>query len=277
MYGILNRNWRMYYERRRANEHGNVAVRWQQVAQAVARRAVIGLVFGAATGSVAAETIVSGYLGEAWTQDSDLQVIQPASGSAATFRGVSWDSKSFESPPYYGLRVTYFPERFPQWGVGLDFTHYKIYAETDKTVPVDGTWNGASINEVARLGDRVQKFNVSHGVNYIGPTLAYRWTLDASGRFPDGRWNPYLGAGPVYYINHPENTINGLTNDEAYETSGWGWQAFGGLSYRINSSLSVFGELKYNQGTAKVQTAGGGHAETDLNTTHATIGIGWSF
>jgi len=246
-------------------------------APALARTAAVAIAIGAATGPAAAETMVSGYLGEAWTQDSDLQVAQPATGSAAAFRGVAWDSKSFESPPYYGLRVTYFPERYPQWGIGLDFTHYKIYAKTGQAVPVDGMWNGAAVNEVAPLNSRVQKFNISHGVNYLGPILTYRWRLDASERFPHGRWNPYLGGGPVYYIIHPENTVNGLTNDESYESSGWGWQAFGGVSYRITPSLSVFGEVKYSEGTATVDTAGGGHAETDLTTTHAVIGVGWSF
>lgn len=277
MYGWVKRNWQLHYVRLAVIRDRTLAMRWLQGARSCAGAAALAAAVGTVTVPAAAETVVSGYLGEAWTRDSDLHVRQPATGSAGTFRGMAWDSKSFESPPYYGLRATYFPERYPQWGIGLDFTHYKIYAKTAESVPVDGVWNGAAVNEVAPLGNRVQKFNVSHGVNYVGPTLTYRWRLDATERFPEGRWNPYVGGGPVYYINHPENTVNWLTNDERYESSGWGWQAFGGVSYRLTPSVSVFGELKYNEGTAKATVAGGGNAETDLSTTHAVIGIGWAF
>lgn len=246
-------------------------------ASALMRAAAVAAGMSAAILPAAAETVAGGYLGSAWTRDSDVHVWQPATSSDATFRSVGWDGRSHESPPYYGLRVTHFLERFPQWGIGLDATHYKVYARTDRAVGVNGTWDGAPVDEVAPLDERVQRFDISHGVNYVGPIVAYRWRLGTRNRFPLGRWNPYVGAGPVYYVLHPENTINGVPSGDGYEGSGWGWQAFGGISYRVTPSLSVFGEARYSEGTAKVSTGGGGRARTDLETRHLIFGFGWSF
>ncbi len=225
----------------------------------------------------AAETVAGGYLGSAWTRASDLHVWQPATSSNASFRSVGWDGRSHESPPYYGLRVVRFPDRYPQWGFGLDATHYKVFARTERAVGVAGTWDGATVDEVAPLDERVQRFDISHGVNYVGPIVVYRGRLGTRNRFPLGRWNPYAGAGPVYYVLHAENTVNGIPNGDAYEGSGWGWQAFGGVSYRVTPSLSVFGEARFSEGTAKVSTGGGGRARTDLETRHVIFGFGWSF
>ena len=65
-----------------------------------------------------AETTISGYLGNSWTRSGDLTISQPVTNSDATFQDVGWDSKSFESPPYYGLRLTHFIDAYPSWCSG---------------------------------------------------------------------------------------------------------------------------------------------------------------
>src|SRR4030095_2598218 len=134
-----------------------------------------------------AETTMSAYLGKSWTRSSDLTISQPATSSDATFQDVGWDSKSSSSPLYYGLRVTHFIEPYPSWGVAVDFTHYKIYARTSDAVRVHGRWNGSPVDETAPLETRVQKFNISHGVNYIGLLGLYRFRLEVTDAFPYGR------------------------------------------------------------------------------------------
>ncbi len=239
-------------------------------------RSVVVVIVTVATSIARAETWVSGYLGYAWTRDSDLHVDQPATDSNASFGGVQWDSKSFEAPPYYGVRLTHFPEAYPSWGVALDFTHYKVYARTADSVAVSGRWNGAPVDTTAPLGERVQSFSISHGVNYVGPLVLYRWSFDASPPYRQGRVQPYVGVGPIYYIDHPENTVNGFTT-ERYQGSGWGWQAVAGARYLFTERWSVFGEIKHDEGTAKVSVGGDGSANTRLRTTHAVFGVGYSF
>ena len=40
-------------------------------------------------------------------------------------RTVSWDGKSFNMPPYWGVRATYWVDRQSPWGVALDYSHAK--------------------------------------------------------------------------------------------------------------------------------------------------------
>ncbi|MGH8677189.1 MAG: hypothetical protein ACREUQ_02405 [Burkholderiales bacterium] len=229
-----------------------------------------------AASTASAETTLSLSLGQSSTRDSALKIEQPSTSSAATFEGVSWKDRSYEAPIYYAIRLAHYFESSPQWGLSLDFVHYKVYAQTEKSVKVSGTWNGFAVNEDAPLDQRVQGFSISHGVNFLGVSVLHRWLVDRTTRFPNGKWQPYLGGGPVLYVLHPENTINGLTADEKYQTSGFGFQVFTGVTYRLTAHWSLTAESRYDKGEARVDIAGG-TAETDLQSFHLTFGIGYSF
>ncbi|MGC2047599.1 MAG: hypothetical protein WA635_03165, partial [Gallionella sp.] len=70
-------------------------------------------------GTAFAETTVMFYLGISLTRNSNIHVRQPGTGSDATFRNVSWESRSFEMPFYYGIRVNHFFKDHPNAGIGL--------------------------------------------------------------------------------------------------------------------------------------------------------------
>ena len=144
-------------------------------------------------------------------------------------------------------------------------------------VRIDGAWNGAPVNESAQLGARVQQFSISHSVNLLGLNALYRFNVKPSPAFRRGQLYPYLGAGVVYYVLHPENTINDLSNDEKYQASGFGRQVLGGVEYGLNERWALFAEAKYTHGKAKVDTGGGGRAKTDLSTMHAVLGLSFAF
>lgn len=143
-------------------------------------RSILAVAFGAgcAATCASAETVLSVFLGTTRTRDSDLKVEQPATASDATFKGVGWDGKDRAAPPYYGLRATHFLESAPNWGIGFEFIHYKVYADAGRAVPVEGKWNGAPVNETAPLGSRVQNFSISHGVNLLALDAIYRFNVD---------------------------------------------------------------------------------------------------
>jgi hypothetical protein len=223
-----------------------------------------------------AETFFSAYLGHSRTQSSDLEISQASTDSDAVFESVQWDANSFEGPLYYGARLTHYLETRPQWGMALDFVHYKIYARTADPVRVRGRWNGAPTDEVAPMQTRVQSYSISHGVNFLSALGLYRGAWIESATYPRGRLQPYLGIGPVYYVIHPENRVNDLST-AGYETSGWGWQALAGLRYALTTRIDLFGELKNDHGTAKTSVAGDGRSATSLDTLHAVVGVGFTF
>ena len=224
-----------------------------------------------------AETTASFYLGSSHTGNSDVRISQPGTGSDATFHSVNWDSESFKPPVYYGIRVSHFFEERPDWGVGFDFTHDKVFAKTDQVVHVDGTWNGVPVNEDVPMNQRVQTFDMSHGVNILALNVYHRWMHQTNSTFPHGRWQPYVGAGLTYYLLHPENTVNGQNNDESYQGGGFGYQLLGGLQYGITPMVGVFIEAKYNSGKVEVDTVGGGHGETELKSSQLLAGVSVAF
>ena len=227
-----------------------------------------------ASANVGAETSVSLYTGTSFTRHSDLHVTQSSTASDATFDDVRWKAKPFTPAPYYGLKASHFLESNPRWGISLDFTHYKMYADTGKNVAVRGQWNGAPVDTSAPLGERVQRFEISHGVNMLALNVLYRWT-DPAGPAP-GRLQPYVGAGPAYYLLHPESTVNNRSFSGGYQGSGIGIQVLVGLHYPVTRQLGLFAEAKFNAGKARMDTADG-QADTPIRSVHGIAGASWSF
>ena len=223
--------------------------------------AVLGaaLLHGWVPAARAGEIYLSFYLGAAHTRSSDLRVVQPATQTDATFRGVSWEGRSFQPSPYYGVRLTYFFSRSDTEGINLDFTHYKILARTNRIVPVEGVWRGAPQHGTARMSEYVQSFEITHGLNML--------SLDATVGA-----QAYAGAGVSYYIVHGENRIGGQPFGEGYRGSGFGFQMLGGLASERRHG-APFAEYKHNSGEMKVETAGPGQAQTHVETDHLLLGI----
>jgi opacity protein-like surface antigen len=222
---------------------------------------------------LAAETLFSAYTGTSYTRNSDLRLTQPGAGTDLTLHDVHWDAHPFKPAPYYGLRVTHFYDRGPNWGAAIDYTHYKIYANTDRVVGADGTVRGLRVSAALPMNQFVQRFEISHGVNVLSINGIYRW-LDLG--IAAGRLQPYVGAGLAYYRPHTENTVGGVPFESGYEASGFGYQVFAGAQYRITERVGLFAETKFNSGTAKVDIAGG-RAQAPLRTFHVTGGINYRF
>ena len=73
----------------------------------------------------------------------------------------------------------------------MDYTHYKMYAKTDRTTQVSRTWKGAPVKANVPVDQYVQHFELSHGVNMLSVIGVYRWASAAD------KLRPYLGAGLV--------------------------------------------------------------------------------
>ncbi len=217
---------------------------------------------------------ISLFTGASLNRPSDLRLLQPSTGTDATFQNVHWKGHPFQGSRYYGYRVMTYLPRQPRLGVGLDFVHYKVYAQVDQERRVTGTWQGEPIDTIAPIRDRVQEFRITNGVNAITLTVNYRLQLDRSRAFPAGRLQPYVGGGPSYYLLFPINRVNNKSNRQhGYQSSGFGYMMQAGVRYSVLPNGSVFLETRFNRGDAKVEIADGGRADTDLRTTHIQGGF----
>jgi lipid A oxidase len=206
----------------------------------VASRVVACAFFASAP--IEAKWFVAAYGGGSHSVDSDLTASQP--DGTHFFRGVSWESRSFESPPYYGLQFGNYFAADGAFGLRLDFCHDKVYAQTT-------------------LAPTLQRFSLSHGLNSI--------TLDALAR---RRWSVvsvYAGAGIGTIVPHVEAATSTRAMDEYQWFRGPAAKLFAGVTVDIAGPLAAFAELRLTWVHASVDIPQG-DAHASFLTEHAAAG-----
>ena len=162
-----------------------------------------------------------------------------------------WEGRSFEAPPYYGIRATWW--RSETFGLGVDFTHAKVYAD-DETLAETG----------------YERLEFTDGINIL--------TLNAYRRWPD-QWpgiTPYVGGGLGASIPHVE-VIEGASSTTGYQLTGPAVAWIAGASYAIDDSWSVFGEYKGTYSINEADLDTGGTLETNIITNALNFGVSYSF
>jgi lipid A oxidase len=164
--------------------------------------------------------------------------------------GISWEGRSFEAPPYYGIRVTNWQSA--SFGYGLDFAHNKVY-------PKDG-----------ELPDGYNRLEFTDGLNTLTANAYYRWQ-DAIGEI-----TPYVGGGIGLAIPHVE-VITDDSSTLGYQITGPAATLIAGASMPINDQWSVFGEYKgtYTSNEGDLDT--GGTVSSDIFTNALNVGVSFSF
>lgn len=226
--------------------------------------------------SASGEFAISIYGGKALTEDGDLDLHQP-SGTSLAFREVSWSDRSFESPFYYGARLTYWLASKPHWGASLDFTHAKIYLGLSDTVRVTGSRGGMPVHDRERVSDTFERFNISHGLNFVTLNALHRWF--PKGQRDDsllGRLQPYVGLGAGVTIPHVEATVGGVDTDE-YQFGGPVIQGMLGLNYDVWKHLSTLVEYKLSYANLDLDLNSSGKVSTEAVTHHLAFGISYRF
>ena len=233
---------------------------------------ISGILF---VGEAIAELFLSGYFGVSSTQDSDVELNRPG-GTQLTFVDVSWDDNSFESPPYYGLRVGYWFPSHPNWAAAIDFTHAKMYSDLNQTVAISGTRSGIPVSGQERLGDTFEVLEFTDGHNLITLNGMYRWMdLGTPGTFFN-RLQPYVLVGLGIAYPHAEVTIEGDRTFE-FQNTGLAAQAGGGLDVDITRWMSVFAEYRLSYAEIDAELVGGGTLKTEPWTHHFNLGVTVSF
>ena len=219
--------------------------------------------------------VVAAYAGGARTADTDLRVSQPEVGTDLTFRGVRLRSRSFDPPLYYGLRAGYFLPRAPSLGFEAEFIHLKVFSDPRQRVRVEGLRRGSPAGGELPLGEIVQQYSVSHGVNLLLFNAALRRAVGRSAEAPGGRLvvAARAGAGPT--IPHTESSVEGR-RQEQYEVGRLGWQAAGGAEFKLWRGLHALGEYKFTR-TRQRGEVSSGTAESLLRTRHGVFGLSYHF
>lgn len=198
--------------------------------------------------ATAAEQVLSVYGGVQKTDGTNLTG-RDTDGSRIDF-DADWEGRSLDMPPYWGVRYTYW--RADDWGLSLDFTHVKLYADDDT---------------LDRSGFEDLEF--TDGLNAVTFGLQKRMMTNSGVA-------PYAGAGVGFIVPHVE-TRSPASEERTFEYQYGGlaaeWRL--GVRYALADRWRAFAEYEGNYAALDVDMDGGGKLEGDI-VTHA-VNFGLSF
>lgn len=213
---------------------------------------------------------IAAYIGGARTADSDLTVSQPGMGNNLTFENVRLRSRSFDGPLYYGLRAGYYLPQLSFLGFESEFIHLKVFSDPQQTVRVSGQHRNVPLNREMLLGEIVQQYSISHGVNLLLFNIAARRRMPRDGRLT---LTARAGIGPT--LPHTESRIEDQAQEQ-YEIGRAGWQVSAGADLKLWRGLHLLGEYKLTR-TRQRNKVSSGTAESLLRTHHGLFGFTYRF
>lgn len=204
-----------------------------------------------ATG-VRAESELSLYSGIQIAPHSRVRGTDPGGLGDFSFLA-TWEGRSLEPPPYYGMRYTYWSgEKF---GFGVEFNHAKVYAD-DATLANNG----------------FTRLEFSDGLNVLTANAYRRWPQ----AFLNGRVTPYVGGGVGLSIPNVEVlTPGGYTFQ--YQVTGPAVTWMAGAKYSLNDRWGLFGEYKGSYSQNDTDLSNGGTLSTNVVTNAINLGVSFSF
>lgn len=212
------------------------------------RVVLVAAVLAAASPVVAADLELSFYTGVQSAPHSGVTGNDPALGEL-DFRA-AWEGRSFEAPPYYGVRAIWWQPT--GWGFGVEINHAKVYAD-DET----------------RADNGFERLELTDGLNLVTANVMRRWQTDK-------RLTPYVGAGIGFAVPHVDvTTPSGRTFE--YQVTGPAVIVVAGAAYSLNDRWSLFGEYKGSYSSNTLDLEGGGELETDIVTNALNIGVTYKF
>ena len=200
-----------------------------------------------------AEMELSIYTG--WQTSPHSRVYGDYPGTGAEIDAlIGWEGRSFEMPPYYGVRGTWWKNE--KLGFGLEFTHTKVYAPDDE-------------KEAIGFSD----LEFTDGLNIVTLNAYQRWP----GLWAEGSLTPYVGGGIGVAIPHVDvETTTGIDTYE-YQYTGPAARLTAGVSYDLSDRFAVFGEYQFTYSSNTADLPEGGEIETDIKTNALNVGLTLKF
>jgi opacity protein-like surface antigen len=223
------------------------------------------VVFCAQPSLLHADWLVTFYMGDSRTASNTI-VVEPADGGRFEVGPIRYETQAYQSPIYYGYRVTrFFPKR-PSLGIGIEFTHDKAIADVEQLVTVNGS-------PPVPLNGMFQRLELSNGLNFGFVNVVGRRTVRESQGMDRLSLMAYGGVG--FAIPHVETTFAGRETFE-YQITGVGWQAGGGAEWHIVSGLAAVADVRVTTGRQRLDM-GTGTLTGTFTSTQVDFGIGWHF
>lgn len=216
--------------------------------------------------------------GKSITQNSYLFILQNSRYTDIRFSKIKFKDDSFKPPFYYDVSLGfYIPKTI--LGFEVEFIHSKVYAQTDKVVNANGYWNGKYINGEVILGDYIQSFSISHGLNFLFLNILFQHNLlenDNNDLQQKSKLRLINKLGFGFLINHIENKIQ---DDEIskYETDGPALQFSSGIKYNLYKIIFLNGEYKFTVARISGASFVDGSVSTTLLSHHFVFGFSLEF
>ncbi len=185
------------------------------------------------TANARAEWIAAAYLGSSWTSPATLTLEQPSRGVRSSWSDVHFESRSFESPQYFGYRVAWFGFGRARLGVEGEVTHLKVYAAQGALAP------------------EVQRFSISHGLNLVLANIVWRQNPTSSRRI-----GLTVRGGAGVAVPHGESQVFGVVQQQ-YQISSLALQGSAGPVVRLTRHLNAMLEYKLTTANPTVDVADG--------------------
>lgn len=204
-----------------------------------------------AASPAAAEFELSAYSGWQTAPHSRISGDYPDDIGGSYDSLIGWDGKSFQMPPYYGIRGTWW--RSERLGFGVEFTHTKVYAPDDD---LPAGFDGLELTD---------------GLNILTANVMRRWPTEW------GAATPYVGAGLGLSIPHVDAEFDGAPDTFGYQVTGPAARVMAGVQYPVTERVSVFGEYQFTYSSNDADLDGGGSLESDVKTNALNVGLSLNF
>ena len=195
------------------------------------------------SGPAAAETYIMGYMGAAFTQDTELQTEVEVNGTP--FVNGDAHGLEFDTAPVFGAKIGHFIDRSllgGQFGAEFDIYHFRPDV-SEQQVRFTGLLAGVPGDTVTRIPA------ADTAVTALTVNLLYRFALATDATYPRGRIQPYVGVGAGAFIGRLETTTTPFdVNRDISDTDVQpGIQALAGLRWFLTQNLALFAEYKFLQ------------------------------
>jgi Outer membrane protein beta-barrel domain len=183
-----------------------------------------------------AEWFLDAYGGASFTSDADVTIRN----------GTTFDDKvKFDTEAMGGGRLGYWLEGLRWLGVAADASYFAPAAQ--------GSTADARLEVIP-----------------LTPLVMFRLPLLESAQFPKGRLQPYLGAGPGFFLTSVEVEIPVLNEEGTDWQFEVGADARAGITFMITPAFGTFVEGRY---TVFSTNPGGRSTEFDVETFHVAGGV----
>jgi outer membrane protein OmpA-like peptidoglycan-associated protein len=228
----------------------------------------------------AAEPYLGLYGGAAFAHENDVRYSEFRLLGTNLLADVTVNNEGFETTGVLGGKFGYFLEPLPFLGFELDvFNIFGPDIDANRTrsfdvrVPNVGSLGNvtAPVSSVIDTGGDIELRVTSVMLNVIG-----RLPLLRSADFPQGRLNPYLGAGGGW-VNAEIDLKNRLGGDDGDVTDTIGAQGIVGLKYFVSPNFALFTEYKYLHVFNAKWSFSGSKVQSDLDISNAVAGVAFHF